>query len=227
MRGILVAVLISSLYAIGYVLFNGIDGVYDLFGLGLVVGGGEALAAALATSGGVFAIWFGAGHVVQSTEAGESDVVEERRIYRPPLLGLGGLLFVLTGYLLFQGDSGSFIEDLSVRDCFQTPAEVEVASVEIVSCEDPHDEEVYAVKQLDHAADEPYPGLLALDESSFNTCVYDFQKFVGVPYEDSILDIFWFSPTPESWEEQDRLVVRSVIRVDFQRSRGTAEGLRQ
>jgi hypothetical protein len=114
--------------------------------------------------------------VVQSTEAGESDLVEERRIYRPPLLGLGGLLFVLTGYLLFQGDSGSFIEDLSVRDCFQTPAEVEVASVEIVSCEDPHDEEVYAVKQLDHAADEPYTGLLALDESSFNTCVYDFQK---------------------------------------------------
>jgi hypothetical protein len=227
MRGFLLAVLVGSLYAIGLVLFSGLDGVYDLFGFGLVVGGGEALAAALATTGGVFAIWFGTGHVLQPTDASESGEVEARRFYRPPLLGLGGLLFVLAGYLLFQGDSGSFVEDLSVGDCFQTPAEVEVGSVEVVSCEDPHDEEVYAVKQLEYDADEPYPGLFAVDESCFNTCVDDFQRFVGVPYEDSILDIVWFSPTPESWEEGDRIVVCSVIRVDFQRSVGTAKGLRQ
>lgn len=227
MRGVLLAVLVGSLYAIGLVLFNGLDGVYDLFGLGLVVGGGEALAAALATTGGVFAIWFGTGHVVQPIDASESGEVEARRFYRPPLLGLGGLLFVLAGYLLFQGDSGRFVEDLSVGDCFQIPAEIEVVTVEIVSCEEPHDVEVYAVKQLDQGTDEPYPGLFALDESSFTVCVDDFEDFVGSPYEDSILDVFWFSPTPESWEEGDRLVTCSVTRLDFQRSVGTARGLRQ
>lgn len=227
MRGILSTVLVSSLFAAGYVLFNGLEDVYDLFGLGLKLGGGEALAASLAGAGGAFAIWLGMGHVEETSEEGTLNMAEPRRVYLSPFIGLGVVLLALTGYLLFQGDSGTFIDDLSVGTCFQTPTDVEVAIVDVVSCEDPHDEEVYAIKGLPYAADEPYPGLFAVDEAAFAACLDDFQPFVGVPYETSVLDVFWFSPTGESWVEGDRRVVCSVVRVDLQRSVGTARAMGQ
>lgn len=225
MRGILVTVLVSSLYAAGYVLVNGLDDVYDLFGLGVKLGGGEALAASLAGAGGAFAVWLGIGYVEAPSQDGQSDEAEARYVYLVPVIGFGVVLLALAGYLLFLGDSGTFIDDLSVGDCFQTPADMEVAVVDVVSCEDPHDEEIYAITQLPHAVDQPYPGLLAVDEAAFTACFDDFQAFVGAPYETSMLDIFWFSPTGESWVEGDRRVVCSVVRVDFQRSVGTARGL--
>lgn len=225
MRGILVAVVFSSLFAAGYVLLNGLENVYDLFGLGLKLAGGEALAASLAGAGGAFAIWLGISQIEVAGDEGTSKVAGRRRLYRSPSMALGVVLLALAGYLLSQGDSGTFLDDLSVGDCFQTPAEVEVAIVEVVPCEEPHDEEIYAIKTLPHTAEEPYPGLLAVDEAAFTACLDDFRSFVGVSYETSVLDIFWFSPTAEAWVDGDRRVVCSVARVDLQRSVGTARAL--
>ncbi len=96
-----------------------------------------------------------------------------------------------------------------------------------MSCQDRHDEEVYAIKGLPYAVDEPYPGLLAVDEAAFAACLEDFSSYVGVPYETSMFDVLWLSPTGESWAEGDRRVVCSVIRFDLQRSVGSARALGQ
>ena len=222
---ILGIVIASSLYGAGYVLFNGLDRAYDLFGFGLVVSGGEALAASLAGAGGAIAVWLGIGNVEEANPAGHTGETATRRVYQVPVIGIGVLLLGLAGYLLLQGDSGAFLSDLSVGDCFQTPAELEVATVEVVSCDEAHDEEIYATKQLPHPTDKTYPGLLAIDEAAFETCFDDFQPYVGAPYETSMLDILWFAPTSQSWADGDRLVVCSVARVDLQRLVGTARGL--
>lgn len=225
MRGILFTVLVSSLFAAGYVLLNGLGNAYDLFGLGLVLDGGEALAASLAGAGGAFAIWLGIGSLEEVSEEGRFKAAEPRRVLLSPFFGLGVVLLALAGYLLLQGDTGTFIDDLSVGTCFQTPTDVEIAIVDVVSCEDRHDEEVYAIKGLPYAVDAPYPGPLTVDEAAFAACLEDFRSFVGVPYETSVLDVLWLSPTGESWDEGDRRVVCSVVQFNLQRSVGTARAL--
>lgn len=223
MKAILITVVLSSLYSAGYVLFNGLDRVYDLFGFGLNLGGGEALAASLAGAGGSFALWLGVGHVEEATAEGA--VSEPRRVYLLPFIGLGVALLAVAGYLLLQGDSGTLVDDLSIGDCFQVPADVDIVVVEVVSCDEPHDQEVFLVGELPDPRDVPYPGVLAVDESAFMACFDDFKPYVGASYETSELDIFWIAPSGASWEEGDRLVVCSLARLDLRRSVGSAKGL--
>lgn len=222
MRGILGAVILSSIYAAGYVLFNGLDGHYELFGLGLNLAGGEALAASLAGAAGAFALLVGIGRVEEPVDGGV--VSEPRRVYLVPSVLAGVVLLGVAGYLLFQGDSGTSLGGLSVGDCFQVPLEVDIVVVEVVPCDDSHDMEVFAVSELPGSPDDPYPGVLAVDESAFTTCLGDFKPYVGADYETSQLDIFWLVPGSGSWEEGDRTVVCSLVRLDLQRSVGSARG---
>jgi hypothetical protein len=224
-RGIMGTLILGSLYATGYVLFNGLDRFYELFGLGFTLGGGEALAASLASAAGAFALLVGIGRVEEPADGGI--VSEPRRVYLMPFVVAGVALLGVAGYLLFQGDSGTYLEGLSVGDCFQVPEEVDIVVVEVVPCDDPHDLEVFALRELPHSPDDPYPGILAVEESAFTTCFDDFQPYVGAQYETSALDIFWIVPSSGSWEEGDRAVVCSLIRLDLQRSVGSAQGLGQ
>ena len=38
-------------------------------------------------------------------------------------------------------------------------------------------------------------------------CLTSFEGFVGMPYEESALEVTWLEPTPESWEQGDRELV--------------------
>lgn len=100
MRTVLATVMMSSLYAIGYVLFNGFNQAYELLGLSSNVGGDVALSAALAGVGGASALWLGLG-VGPSGEP--SAPGELGRVHLIPLIGLGVALLALSGYLLFTG----------------------------------------------------------------------------------------------------------------------------
>jgi hypothetical protein len=99
--------------------------------------------------------------------------------------------------------------DLKVGDCLadSTPGGEEVSSVQFVPCSEPHSEEIYAAVTLPEG---DFPGTEAMNAQADEWCAAEFESFVGLPYEESVLYLTYLTPTRESWSEGDREVVCSV-----------------
>lgn len=148
------------------------------------------------------------------------------------LLG-GGYLFSTFGDA-DRGESGEIVSagdlevmSLQVGDCFNDPEDLEdvVYDVAAVPCNEPHDNEVFAVAPLADAFPRAFPGQDALWEYSYDVCSGSlFDSFVGTPYLESSLDVFSFTPTQESWDEGDREFVCAVFRLDGEQLTGSARG---
>jgi hypothetical protein len=111
-------------------------------------------------------------------------------------LAVGTLLVAVA--LLAAACSKGNVFSLDVGDCFDDPeATGEVSDVPIVTCADPHDNEVYAVIE---SPDGERPAL----ETLYEQCVDRFEEFVGVPYEVSEVYVDALFPSTESWDEGDR-----------------------
>lgn len=123
-----------------------------------------------------------------------------------------------TGSVVEAGEESAF--ELETGDCLQTVAEdVELMSVPLVPCDQPHDGEVYATASL---PGEEYPGDDALFAAAESACVARFAAFVGIPYEESVQELFYLHPTRRSWTlADDRGVVCVLVSDD---SVGTAQG---
>jgi hypothetical protein len=92
-----------------------------------------------------------------------------------------------------------------VGQCFQDQdAATEVSEVEVVDCDDAHDNEVYGLFDL---PDGDYPGADAVQEAAVLGCYERFEGFVGRDYESSRLDFGWLHPTSESWDNGDHEVI--------------------
>jgi hypothetical protein len=103
------------------------------------------------------------------------------------------------------------IVDVKVGDCL---AEIEdtqeiFISVETVSCAEPHSEEIFATVNLPEG-DGPFPGWDAVEAQAEELCIAEFENFVGRSYEDSVLDISFFTPDEEGWRAGDRFVLCTV-----------------
>ena len=118
------------------------------------------------------------------------------------------------------GEASVFL--LEVGDCFDEPdITAAVSDVPIVPCDQPHDNEVYAIYDL---ADGDYPGQDAVETSALDGCLERFEPFVGRDYATSALDYFHLTPTVESWSAGDREVICSVYRVDLEKMTGSMQG---
>ena len=97
------------------------------------------------------------------------------------------------------------IFSLKVGDCLTEAAVTggETNTAPVVPCGEAHPFEVYAEFDLD---DGDFPGTDAIEAPAMEFCETEFEKFVGVAYNDSTLDYTWFEPTAESWSADDRLV---------------------
>ncbi|MBT2518993.1 septum formation family protein [Streptomyces sp. ISL-90] len=76
-------------------------------------------------------------------------------------------------------------------------------SESIVPCDQRHDDEVYAVFDLDGAE---YPGETALRQTADEGCRARFADFIGIPYEESVLELYSLWPTQAAWLDGDRRV---------------------
>ena len=103
-------------------------------------------------------------------------------------------------------------------ECFQDPVgtrftqlpsdgpPVEPEVVTVVSCSEPHDNEVFHLLNL--TEEDEWPGLMGLWALSQERCEVPFESYVGRPHDSSRLVIFWIGPTEESWnDEGDRAMV--------------------
>ena len=101
--------------------------------------------------------------------------------------------------------------ELAVGTCVndaETPLGADLAEVPTVSCEEPHDSELYAIVT---ATDGPYPGVDTLVAEGQDKCQAVFAEFVGIDFRSSLLDYHFYYPTPSSWAQGDRSIYCMVI----------------
>lgn len=124
------------------------------------------------------------------------------------------------------GDDGEIEAiELKVGDCFNEAVEesLTVQSVMVVPCEEEHDFEVYHAFDLEDGA---YPGVAGIEDLWIAGCLDRFEGFVGLPFDESVLDISAIFPTEETWNGlDDREVVCSVTAVDRAPRAGSAAGV--
>jgi hypothetical protein len=102
------------------------------------------------------------------------------------------------------GHENTDIFSIRVGDCTNDVDSDEIATVPTVPCSEPHDNEAYFAYDIEA---KEFPGEQAVLAEAGDTCVSEFEDFVGISYEESMLDIWPLIPTDVTWAEGDREVV--------------------
>jgi hypothetical protein len=103
---------------------------------------------------------------------------------------------------VLQLDVGTCVNDSD------TPLSADLAEVPEVPCSEPHDSELYAIRTVDDGA---YPGADVLIREGQSYCQDRFAGFVGIDFRSSLLDFYFYYPTPSSWAAGDRLIYCMVF----------------
>jgi hypothetical protein len=114
------------------------------------------------------------------------------------------------------GDDMQSVFDLEVGDCYDLPSGDVVEEVQVVDCDEPHDQEVIALVQHPAGPDEAFPGGEEIGDFADDECIAEFERYVGVSYADSELLGFTLMPTAETWPVGDREIVCAVYLEDGQ-----------
>lgn len=126
-----------------------------------------------------------------------------------------------SGVITEGGELGVF--NITVGDCLNTPDDgAETASVEAVTCTDPHDAETFFTFDL---PDGDLPGQDDIENAVLDQCGDAFGDYVGQPYETSSLDMFYLSPSADTWDRiDDREVVCLIVSADGSPLEGSVKG---
>jgi len=153
-----------------------------------------------------------------------------RRSVLPALILAATALFVLSGCgalgdLVSSGEpdrdeQGAVTEAatndvmaLEVGDCLDSEdLDGRIEEVPFVPCAEAHDSEVYASTELEGTE---YPGDTFVEKKSDAFCYDQFASFVGLAYEESVLDYFPMYPLEDGWNSAgDREVLCLVVDLD-------------
>jgi hypothetical protein len=88
---------------------------------------------------------------------------------------------------------------LVVGDCFNRYESIDV--ITRVSCDSPHDAEMFHYETHPAPFGEPYPNDREMQQYALSVCYAQFESFAGVLYELSRLDIGVITPTKENFED--------------------------
>lgn len=115
------------------------------------------------------------------------------------------------------------IFEISEGDCFDDVSDFsEVSRLPVVDCDEPHDNEVYAV--FDYLGSPDFPGEDEMGDIAFDECIERFEDFVGLDYFDSEIFASAFWPSPATWADGDREVICFVYEGDLSKITGTLRG---
>ncbi len=118
--------------------------------------------------------------------------------------------------------------DLKVGDCYDGGADDggAVTAVHTVSCSESHDNEVYALVPYTPSGG-AFPGKAALDTFAEQRCVALFTDFVGIPYDESRLEVAYLTPTEGGWSRGDHSVTCVVAGAPGEKLTGSMRGTRR
>jgi hypothetical protein len=125
--------------------------------------------------------------------------------------GIGGVIFATQ-----RNDDGEItrggtlaINELRIGDCFD-PQDVDAEQADEVNarrCDEKHQFEMMSIASMPDGA---YPSDTAFEDFVAAVCLPAFDEYVGLAWEESRLDIFWYFPLEDGWSEGDRLVQCAV-----------------
>lgn len=128
-----------------------------------------------------------------------------------------------TAAVIFLACGQQSVFSLPVGTCFDDQADGEISSVPEVDCSQPHDNEVFAL--IEYTDTDTYPGTDQMSAISDELCVAQFQGYVGLNFQSSVLDVFAIFPTAESWnEDDDREIICALYNADLSKLIGSMEG---
>jgi Septum formation len=142
------------------------------------------------------------------------------------LIGVAGFAAILVTAIFTDDldDDGRSVDDLRAGQCIDLDDGADVVStVPEHDCDDPHDAEVYFVHELTGRAE--YPGDAEVGRRASDVCTgHEFERYVGVAFDDSALEVRYMRPTELSWRQGDRRVVCAVVRRDGDALVGSVAG---
>ncbi len=110
---------------------------------------------------------------------------------------------------------------IKVGDCLNDSSSTgEVSAVPITPCGDAHDSEAF------HAFDltgDTYPGDEAIQTEAAK-CQDEFAAYVGKAYEESTLEINYYSPTEQSWKDLDDREILCLVYDPAGKTTGSLKG---
>lgn len=101
------------------------------------------------------------------------------------------------------------ISDLQVGDCFD-PQDIDAEEADEVTakrCDETHQFEMMLTGNM---RDGGYPSESEFDDFVATVCLPAFADYIGRSYEDSRLDVYWYVPLEEGWDQGDHLVQCAV-----------------
>jgi Septum formation len=130
-------------------------------------------------------------------------------------------LIAVSSLLAACGGKSAF--ELQVGDCFDDPESFEeVDEVPERDCEEPHDNEVYANRDIPGTE---WPGQATVEEWADEACLEEFEPYVDATYEASALQFGWLIPTEASWNEiDDRTVTCILYDMNLEKLTGSMQG---
>lgn len=130
-----------------------------------------------------------------------------------------------TGEIVSAGSVSAFA--IRVGDCFNAPTGDEFASLDAVPCDETHDAQVYTAFDYPAEDDDGFPGIDAFETYAADPCLADFERFVGIAFEDSRYDVRTMYPTDLSWQKGDREILCFLVDLRLRPLVGTAQGSAQ
>jgi len=123
------------------------------------------------------------------------------------LLAASLLALDLSGVI---GDDTTAVQDLKVGQCFNTTdqslsdidgsTQTRSTTVVAVSCDDPHDAEVYAIVPLTAGPDGEYPGVDGATESSGVLCSEAAGDYMDGSAAANAMTVYFYMPPEEGWD---------------------------
>lgn len=100
------------------------------------------------------------------------------------------------------------VRELTPGTCLLMPGIGEVDTIEVTSCDMPHDGEVFGVLYLDDPLETPYPGPEPMGMIGNDACIDGpFEDYIGREYATSEIYVQSIAPIAGSWAMGDRQVI--------------------
>lgn len=129
------------------------------------------------------------------------------------------------GSISEEGDLSAF--SMEVGDCFDDPDSLTMGTnstvfeLPAVPCNQPHDNEVFALIDLE-GDDDDYPGQDAVLTEGQERCEAAFEDYVGVSFDESALSMDpYLFPTEQTWSAGDREIVCALYAADLSKLSGS------
>ncbi|BCW57508.1 hypothetical protein J2790_003262 [Paenarthrobacter nicotinovorans] len=110
---------------------------------------------------------------------------------------------------------------VKLGDCIANPDSQEVVDVTIIPCDQSHDLEAYGVTNMDAST---FPGDTEVGAEAEKYCGAQFTTFVGLPFDESELEVTFLHPTSDSWKNGDREIVCLVGGASGAATTGSLKG---